>query len=280
MNFFQKNVRNHPLLSFVILAFSITWIGSSIYHFSFQERYIELPAIFALLSSFIWYYGPCLAALIVSRITKGSLGIRHLFQKMIQWRVKWSSYLFIILYPVALHLFVVGLDYLINGTRITFFKAEGVPQGNVIVILLGLIVLQIFQRGIGEETGWRGFALPELRSNHSILISNLILGMIWAVWHFHPANFNVLISIEGIFVFFNIFLTTFLFTWLYNHTNGSLMMAILFHMLLNILEYIIPIGITETSLPRHFLRIGFILLTVVGIYVINFIGEDERIRIH
>jgi membrane protease YdiL (CAAX protease family) len=149
----------------------------------------------------------------------------------------------------------------------------------VIVILLGLILLQIFQRGIGEETGWRGFALPALMTKHSVFKANLILGLIWAIWHFHPANFNALISIGGFFVFFNIFLTTFLFTWLYSHTNGSLLMAILFHMLLNILEYIIPIGITETSLSRHFLRIGFILLTVVGIYVISFIGEDERIRI-
>lgn len=279
MNFFQRIVKNHPFLSFVILAFSITWVGSSIYHFSFQKRSIELPAIFALLSSFIWYYGPCLAALVVTRMTKGNLGIRNLFKRMLQWRVKWSCYLFIVLYPVALHLSVVGLDYLINGTTITFLQAEGVPQGNVIVILLGLILLQIFQRGIGEETGWRGFALPELQTNNSALKSSLLLGLIWAVWHFQPANFNALISIGGIFVFFNIFLTTFLFTWLYNHTNGSLLMAILFHMSLNIMEYIIPIGIAETSLPRHFLRIGFILLTVVGIYFFGFIRADERNRL-
>lgn len=266
MNFLQKTIKNHHFISFIILAFSITWIGSSIYHVSFQKHSIELPAMYALVTSFIWYYGPCLAAIIVTRISKGSLGIQNLFKRMIQWRVSWGCYLFIVLYPVALHLSVVSLDYLINGSPIIFFESEGVPKGNLLLVLLGLILLQIFQRGIGEETGWRGFALPELLSNNSIFKSSFVLGLVWAAWHFHPANFQALLSETGIFVFVNIFLTTFLFSWLSVRTNASLLLAILFHMSLNLMEFIIPIGLTDANLTRRILQIGMIFLSVVLLF--------------
>lgn len=275
MNFFQKTIQKHQMSSFVIITFGITWIGSSIYFIFFHNKQNEIPSLFGLLSSFIWYYGPCLAAVIVTRITKGNVGIRNLMKRIIMWRVKWYWYLFIVLYPFALHFSIVALNYLINGTPITFFEAAGVPQGNLILILLGLILLQIFQRGIGEETGWRGFVLPELQIKNSAIKSSLILGLIWAAWHFHPANFNALISEAGIFIFFNILLTTFLFTWLYNHTNGSLLMAILFHMSLNMMEFVIPIGFTEANLTLRFLQIGIILLSVVVLYAFDHKNQME-----
>ena len=42
----------------------------------------------------------------------------------------------------------------------------------------------IFLITVGEEYGWRGFLLPRLMRNFSVLNSSIILGLIWGVWHF------------------------------------------------------------------------------------------------
>jgi membrane protease YdiL (CAAX protease family) len=211
---FSETIKKHSVLSFIIITFGITWIASSIYYYSTPQYQSEIPSVLGFIFSFIWYYGPCLGAFIVIRVKNGRKGLRNLFKRMVQWRVKWYWYLFILLYPLILHLTVSGIDYLVNDTPIVFFQAEGVPAGNILLTLLGLFILQIFQRGFGEETGWRGFLLPELQTKYSMVQSSVILGIIWGLWHFHPANFKSLISITGIFLFANIFLTAFLFTWL------------------------------------------------------------------
>ncbi len=61
------------------------------------------------------------------------------------------------------------------------------------VKLIGLVTLfflyNIIYGGLSEEPGWRGFALPRLQAKFSPLVSSLILGVLWAVWH-APARFG------------------------------------------------------------------------------------------
>lgn len=78
-----------------------------------------------------------------------------------------------------------------------------------------------------------------------------------------------MLSVAGVFVFFNITLTAILFTWVLNHTNGSLLYATLFHMTLNVTEFIVPIGIIESSTSRSILQLVVICLTVAGLVFIS-----------
>ena len=74
-------------------------------------------------------------------------------------------------------------------------------------------------------------ALPRLQSVHGPLLGTLILGPLWALWHlplfFTPWNeltaFNVVVFVLA---------TTCLaimYTWVFNNTKGSVLMAILMH---------------------------------------------------
>lgn len=256
-------IKKYPLLAFFVLAFSFTWIGSLIYYFAIPSNRQILPVALNFPSALIWYYGPFLGAIIVTRISEGKAGLRNLLKRFLIWRVHWRWYAFIVIYPLALHLAVAGIDRLRGGPAPVFFQAEGVPGRNIWITLLGLILFQIFIRGIGEETGWRGFALPHLQNRYSPFKASLVLGILWALWHFHPANFSALLSTGGIFVFINITATTFIFSWLFNHTQGSLLIAALFHMTLNVAEFVVPLGIADASPTRHLIQIGLILIIVI-----------------
>lgn len=84
---------------------------------------------------------------------------------------------------------------------------------------------------MGEELGWRGFALPRLQARMSALSASLILGLLWALWHLplyltagHPLS-------EVFFGWFllSILADAILFTWIFNNTRGSLLVVLLFH---------------------------------------------------
>ena len=260
-------IRRHPLTSFFILAFAITWSGSTLYILALPRGGQLLPPFMTVPTGFIWYFGPFTAALIVTWLTQGKASVGALLQRLRTWRVGWIWYAFILFYPLALHLAVVGLDWALGGPVPVFFQAEGVPPGELWLILPGLVLLHIIQRGIGEETGWRGFALPRLQSRWGALCGSLVLGALWGLWHFHPAN-SALFSISGFFIFVNITATSVIYTWLYNRTRGSLLIASLFHMTLNVSEFVVPIGIVQASLSRHIIQVALVVIAAAALTVI------------
>jgi membrane protease YdiL (CAAX protease family) len=102
--------------------------------------------------------------------------------------------------------------------------------------LLGMVFYALFLGGpLGEEPGWRGFALPRLQSVHGPLLGTLILGPLWALWHlplfFTPWNELTLFNVV-VFVLASTCLAI-MYTWVFNNTKGSVLMAILIHATFN-----------------------------------------------
>ena len=93
------------------------------------------------------------------------------------WRVSIFWYLFSFLVPAVIVLLAIGLHILLGGAVPEF----GDPAQWYLVIPVFLYVL--FFSVLGEEIGWRGYALPELQANHSALTASLIIGVIWGLWH-------------------------------------------------------------------------------------------------
>jgi membrane protease YdiL (CAAX protease family) len=99
---------------------------------------------------------------------------------------------------------------------------------------LGLVAipLWILTFGIGEESGWRGFALPRLQKEHSALSATFLLWVFWALWHL-PLFFYIYDPdiIPGMLI--GLLAGTITFTWLYNSTGGSVLMTAIWHGLFN-----------------------------------------------
>jgi membrane protease YdiL (CAAX protease family) len=107
------------------------------------------------------------------------------------------------------------------------------------VKLLGTVIITflygIIYAGLSEEPGWRGFALPRLQAMFSPLVSSLILGVIWAVWH-APGRFGGIEakSVSDTLVEWGlILLVTVIFTWIFNRTKGSILVTALLHPAMN-----------------------------------------------
>lgn len=109
--------------------------------------------------------------------------------------------------------------------------------GEIVKRVIALFAVDLLYGGsLGEEPGWRGFALPYLQKKHSPLEASVILGFLWALWH-APIDVShgfVMPGFGGVIarLIWTIPLTL-LFTFFYNRTRGSVLVAILLHTSVN-----------------------------------------------
>ena len=121
----------------------------------------------------------------------------------------------------------------------------------------------------GEEMGWRGYVLPRLQAKHNALISSLIVGMIWSVWHL-PRFFGMGLSGERSFVWFTIahLALAVLYTWLSNNTRGSLLLVTLFHASGNTFGMFMPVKFAMTGDILFNLEIVFFVVAAIVVTIL------------
>jgi len=226
------------LVLFFALAYGITWLFSALATPGLLP--LELPAVVRGLGAVLCHFGPSLAAVLVSAASGGRTALRRLLGQLGRWRVGAGWYAFVLLYPLAARLLAAGLDVALGGKVPLPFRAGGVPAGNPLLLFVPVFAAVLLQAGLAEEIGWRGFALPRLQARHSALISSLILGILWAGWHFHPLNWPLMRPVAPWYVLGTLPFTI-LFTWVYNSSGGSLLLAVLFHTASNVSDWILPI---------------------------------------
>jgi membrane protease YdiL (CAAX protease family) len=201
----------------------------------FSWAYVLVVQVFLGVPSNLWtglpvILGPTLAAFIMTGVTEGKPGIRRFLQRFVLWRVKIIWYLLILVgVPI---IFVLG-TIVLPGALASFHALtvqawRSYPGTFILVLLVGGPLL--------EEPGWRGFALSRLERKWGPLGGSLILGILWAAWHYPQyllptwAAQNGGLTLSGVTLFTcSVIPFTLIFTWVFNHTRGSLLMAILLH---------------------------------------------------
>ena len=86
-----------------------------------------------------------------------------------RWRVGFKWYAVTFGTPVLLCLMAVAITrcFAPPASVLSIDKIRELPERFLFILLF---------IGLGEEPGWRGFALPQLQSRYSPLIASLILG--------------------------------------------------------------------------------------------------------
>jgi uncharacterized protein len=226
----QQSMRQHPLFFFFLIAYAFSWVMSV--PFILSQWNILPDSKFYQIFFIIKSFGPALAAYVMCRVTEGSSGSNNLKSRIKQWQVGWKWYVIILLgVPTAMLFGIIALP----GALGSF---QGFPPHFLLSYLIGFVVIFFGGGPLGEEPGWRGFALPRMQSRYGVLKANLLLGILWTSWHL-PDFLTVaqkggpgtgLSALYGLPVFFlEVMALTIIFTWVFNHTSGSVFIALLLH---------------------------------------------------
>jgi uncharacterized protein len=215
-----RSMRSRPLVAFFVLAFGLTWAV-------WVPRAAGVPVGAA---GQLWTWAPAAAALLAAALTGGRAAVADLGSRLARWRVGWRWYAVVVLGPVVFSLAVAAAYALLGGSWAA--AAPPVLRGETPLAMLPLFLVVLFVTdGLGEELAWRGFALPRLLVRHNALVASLILGALWAAWHL-PLVWTEGAPLFGQPVWLLLLDTTaksVLFTWVFLHTRGSVLLAALFH---------------------------------------------------
>jgi len=202
------------VIGFVALAFGLSWGVGAV-----------LKGVPIVSPDGLFIGGVSLAAVIVVAVTEGRAGLRDLGHRLVRWRVGVRWYAILIAVPILLVGAVAVLLPLFGGGALDWSRR---PSWASTAVLLGFLLFLPLGASIGEEIGWRGYALPRLLARCSPLTSGAVFGVVWAVWHLPIVLADPALRAPVPFLLQIVPLSV-LFTWLFLHTRGSVLIAVLFH---------------------------------------------------
>ncbi len=123
-------------------------------------------------------------------------------------------------------------------------KATGIPLPRPATLTFSILpmVVFFFIGALGEEIGWTGYATEPLRRQWGIVIASVILGVVWAGWHYVP-----LLQAHRSLVWIawwtlGTISLRMIMGWLYIHLDGSVLAAAIFHTMINLCWQLFPIN--------------------------------------
>jgi len=143
---------------------------------------------------------------------------------MLRWRVGWRWYAIALGLPLAV---VLGATTLNLGLGAPSSALDDLDPWYVLVLVFAVRLINPLDGPLGEEPGWRGFALPRLQDGRSPLHASLILGLLVAGWHL-PLVFLPGEELAPVLLLATV-AVTFVYTWIFNHTGGSACMTLVTH---------------------------------------------------
>jgi uncharacterized protein len=272
-------IKRHPLLSYFALVFVILWGGvfivaggpsgiSANSQPSEMQTTILYPALIV---------GPSVAGILLTALLFGREGFRELGSRLLRWRVgaRW--------YAVAL--LTAPLVFAAVFVPLSLISPEFLPRIYITSDKASILLLGIaagLMAGIFEELGWTGFAIPRMRLRYGVLATGLFVGVLWAAWHLLQGYWAsgvtsgeislslwlanaVFGTLVGSLVAYRV-----LMVWVYDHTGGSLPVAMLMHVSLTFFTIIVfPPSAIMANLISGYAYTAVLWVVVAAIAVAN-----------
>jgi uncharacterized protein len=264
-----KLVRQYPLALYFVLAYAISWTvwfaGAALGRSgSLEEFWLFL---------FVGSFGPALAGLMLSGLRGGMPEMRQFLLRIVQARVRLPVFVatwFVLPSIMCLGLFVLGF----------VFKTDAILNVASLIIAMpinGFLTAFLSPGPLGEEPGWRGFALPQM-TRSSAWQTDVLLGVLWAFWHLPVAILipawrevfpGLTIDLPVWLVLYPISLIalTVMLSRLWNWSDGSVFVCIVFHGVINTTFQIVDKVSTPYSALVTFMMLDLLLWIAALIFI-------------
>ena len=253
---FRSN--RHEVGAFPALAYALSWVMWA------PLVWLAVPEPLRSSLRIAGSFGPSAAALIVLSARQGWGGTRQAIARQMHWRLPVRLWLIVLLGPAVVMLTAIGISTLAG-------QPAGAWQDPTKLYLVIPVFAYVTLLGgpLGEEIGWRSYALPRLQQRHNPTVAALAVGLVWALWH------APLFAIEGTiqqlvpataFVL-QILTTSVIYTLLWNRTE-SLPLVITFHAAFNTSVGVLPI-LPDTAGSHTQLWIAIAIAVIIAATVIT-----------
>lgn len=262
-----------PVVAFFALAVGLSWL---VWIPTFALAGDQVVLTLGLIAG---SFGPAVAGAALTKLEGRRL--RDWLREMAVWRL-----------PVRWYVVALGLPLTWVAATTAVVVAGG---GTIDLTTLPRRLLSwaggmafVFVAGGGnEEPGWRGYALPRLQREYSALTASVVVGVVWACWHLPMVAFSVLDFGEKPFVLYlpMVVALSVLYTWLYNNTRGSVLLAMLLHASVNTSGALAPVSVetfqrlqgSDLSLSVRLVVGAILAVVLIAAYGADSLSETDRV---
>jgi uncharacterized protein len=211
---------------------------------------------------FLGGFGPSLAAITLVGITGGWTALRTWFARCLQWRIGWGWMVLAFLAPLAILTLAAAAHMALGG------DVRSPPASDHLAMAAANFVLVFLVGGpLGEEFGWRGYALPAVQQRLGWRVSSLVLGGIWGVWHLPLFFIAGSSQNQGSLLAFLVLIvaTSVFYTWLFNRSSGSVLPVLLLHTASNAWPSVVPILPSDADPRPYLFVVAFVVSAAIGL---------------
>ena len=251
------------LLSFFALAFAWSWACWLLAPVVKAQSPVASTTL-----SLVGGFGPSLAAVVVVAHGSGMAGLRRWLTRCLRWRLSWRWAVLAFLFPVVFMGLAAAAHVALGGTL-----PPSPAVGHVGLAALNFLLIFLVGGPLGEEFGWRGFALPALQARWGWRVASVLLGLLWAVWHL-PLFYSVGTVQSHLpmgWYALSAIASSVLFAWLFHRSQGSIVPVLVLHTAVNAWSLIIPVMVLPdgSNLRPFQIVVGILVLTAVALLVLG-----------
>lgn len=225
----KKIAREHPLVLFFSLAYLVAWLSwlpLILSQTGIGYLPIKIPMPYVIIGTF----APLFAAFLIQWLTQHNL-------KFFRFRVGWKH----LLLGLIVGFILIASAFILIPSAILTKPPLSLWNWKAFLAYPSAIIHSIFLAAgpLGEEPGWRGFALPRLLRKYNPFLASLILGVLWFCWHL-PLFLIPTWTSSPMYIYAMLVVSlSFVMTFIYNISKGNIVVAIIMHGIFNSSPFIL-----------------------------------------